>query len=43
MGIGYALTEELLFADDKVTTRHFGDYKIPTASRPRWAAGHSTA
>jgi xanthine dehydrogenase molybdenum-binding subunit len=31
MGIGYALTEELLFADGKATTLHFGDYKIPTA------------
>jgi xanthine dehydrogenase molybdenum-binding subunit len=30
MGVGYALTEELLFADSKVTTLHFGDYKIPT-------------
>jgi CO/xanthine dehydrogenase Mo-binding subunit len=30
MGVGYALTEELLFADGKVTTLHFGDYKIPT-------------
>jgi CO/xanthine dehydrogenase Mo-binding subunit len=30
MGIGYALTEEMLFADGKVTTAHFGDYKIPT-------------
>jgi CO/xanthine dehydrogenase Mo-binding subunit len=30
MGIGYALTEEILFADGKVTTAHFGDYKIPT-------------
>jgi xanthine dehydrogenase molybdenum-binding subunit len=31
MGTGYALSEEMLFADGKVTTRHFGDYKIPTA------------
>ena len=31
MGVGYALTEELLFADGKATTLHFGDYKIPTA------------
>jgi CO/xanthine dehydrogenase Mo-binding subunit len=30
MGVGYALTEEVLFADSKVTTQHFGDYKIPT-------------
>jgi CO/xanthine dehydrogenase Mo-binding subunit len=30
MGVGYALTEELLFADGKVSTPHFGDYKIPT-------------
>jgi CO/xanthine dehydrogenase Mo-binding subunit len=30
MGLGYALTEEMLFADGKVTTLHFGDYKIPT-------------
>jgi CO/xanthine dehydrogenase Mo-binding subunit len=30
MGLGYALTEELLFADGKVSTLHFGDYKIPT-------------
>jgi carbon-monoxide dehydrogenase large subunit len=30
MGMGYALTEEMLFADGKVTTAHFGDYKIPT-------------
>lgn len=30
MGQGYALTEELLFAEGKVATRHFGDYKIPT-------------
>jgi CO/xanthine dehydrogenase Mo-binding subunit len=30
MGVGYALTEELLFAEGKVTTLHFGDYKIPT-------------
>jgi CO/xanthine dehydrogenase Mo-binding subunit len=31
MGAGYALTEELLFADGKVATLNFGDYKIPTA------------
>ena len=30
MGAGYALTEELLFADGKVATLNFGDYKIPT-------------
>jgi CO/xanthine dehydrogenase Mo-binding subunit len=30
MGVGYTLTEEILFADGKVTTLHFGDYKIPT-------------
>ena len=30
MGVGYALIEELLFADLKATTQHFGDYKIPT-------------
>ncbi|MGH7816643.1 MAG: xanthine dehydrogenase family protein molybdopterin-binding subunit, partial [Candidatus Binatia bacterium] len=30
MGVGYAMTEEMLFADGKVTTLHFGDYKIPT-------------
>ena len=30
MGVGYALTEEMLFAEGKVTTLHFGDYKIPT-------------
>lgn len=30
MGIGYALTEEMLFGDGRVTTLHFGDYKIPT-------------
>jgi len=30
MGVGYALTEEMLFADGRVTTLHFGDYKIPT-------------
>jgi carbon-monoxide dehydrogenase large subunit len=30
MGVGYALTEEMLFVDGKVTTQHFGDYKIPT-------------
>lgn len=29
MGMGYALTEEMLFADGQVTTLHFGDYKIP--------------
>jgi CO/xanthine dehydrogenase Mo-binding subunit len=30
MGVGYALTEEVLFGDGRVTTLHFGDYKIPT-------------
>jgi CO/xanthine dehydrogenase Mo-binding subunit len=30
MGVGYALTEEMLFTDGRVTTLHFGDYKIPT-------------
>ena len=30
MGVGYALTEEMLFADGKVTSLHLGDYKIPT-------------
>ena len=30
MGVGYALTEEMLFGDGRVTTLHFGDYKIPT-------------
>jgi len=30
MGAGYALTEELLFADGKVATLNFGDYKIPS-------------
>jgi carbon-monoxide dehydrogenase large subunit len=30
MGIGYALMEHLLISDGKVTTTHFGDYKIPT-------------
>ena len=30
LGAGYALTEELLFAEGKVATLHFGDYKIPT-------------
>lgn len=31
MGMGYALSEELLFTDGKAATLHFGDYKIPTA------------
>ncbi len=31
MGVGYALTEEMLFADGKVASLHFGDYKIPTS------------
>jgi CO/xanthine dehydrogenase Mo-binding subunit len=30
MGVGYALTEEMLFAEGKVASLHFGDYKIPT-------------
>ena len=30
MGIGYALMEHLMITDGKVTTTHFGDYKIPT-------------
>jgi xanthine dehydrogenase molybdenum-binding subunit len=30
MGVGYALSEEMLFADGKVTTLNFGDYKVPT-------------
>jgi len=30
MGIGYALMEHLMISDGKVTTTHFGDYKIPT-------------
>jgi CO/xanthine dehydrogenase Mo-binding subunit len=30
MGIGYGLMEHLMIADGKVTTAHFGDYKIPT-------------
>jgi CO/xanthine dehydrogenase Mo-binding subunit len=29
-GIGYALMEELIIADGKVSTTHFGEYKIPT-------------
>lgn len=32
MGLGYALTEQMLFSDGKVTTAHFGEYKIPTIS-----------
>ena len=31
MGLGYALYEELLFDDGKVTNPTFADYKIPTA------------
>ena len=31
MGLGYALCEELLFDDGKVTNPTFADYKIPTA------------
>lgn len=30
MGVGYALMEQLMISDGKVTTTHFGDYKIPT-------------
>ncbi len=30
MGIGYALMEELIINDGKVSTTHFGEYKIPT-------------
>lgn len=30
MGIGYALMEQLMIEDGKVTTANFGDYKIPT-------------
>lgn len=30
MGIGYGLMEHLMIADGKVTSTHFGDYKIPT-------------
>ena len=40
MGVGYALTEEMLFADGKVASLHFGDYKIPTI-RGVSAAGKS--
>lgn len=29
-GIGYALMEELIINDGKVSTTHFGEYKIPT-------------
>jgi CO/xanthine dehydrogenase Mo-binding subunit len=29
-GIGYALMEELIIHDGKVSTTHFGEYKIPT-------------
>ncbi|MFQ5682990.1 MAG: xanthine dehydrogenase family protein molybdopterin-binding subunit [Candidatus Binatia bacterium] len=28
-GLGYGLTEQLMFDEGKVTTAHFGDYKIP--------------
>src|SRR3972149_7558622 len=28
-GLGYAMTEQLLFDDGKVTTANFGEYKIP--------------
>ncbi|MGH7829430.1 MAG: molybdopterin cofactor-binding domain-containing protein, partial [Candidatus Binatia bacterium] len=30
MGVGYALMEHLMIADGRVTSTHFGDYKIPT-------------
>jgi carbon-monoxide dehydrogenase large subunit len=30
MGIGYGLMEHLMISEGKVTTAHFGDYKIPT-------------
>jgi CO/xanthine dehydrogenase Mo-binding subunit len=30
MGLGYALMEEVLFADGRVASVNFGDYKIPT-------------
>ncbi|MBI4525889.1 MAG: xanthine dehydrogenase family protein molybdopterin-binding subunit [Deltaproteobacteria bacterium] len=30
MGMGYAMMEHLMIEDGKVTTSHFGDYKIPT-------------
>ena len=30
MGVGYALMEQLMISDGKVTTANFGDYKIPT-------------
>jgi CO/xanthine dehydrogenase Mo-binding subunit len=28
-GLGYAMTEQLIFEDGKVATTNFGDYKIP--------------
>ena len=30
MGLGYALSEDLLFDDGKITNASFADYKIPT-------------
>ncbi|HEV8344220.1 MAG TPA: xanthine dehydrogenase family protein molybdopterin-binding subunit [Candidatus Binatia bacterium] len=30
MGLGYALMEEVFFADGRVASANFGDYKIPT-------------
>ncbi len=30
MGLGYALSEGLLFDDGKITNASFADYKIPT-------------
>lgn len=30
MGLGYALMEQVMIEDGKVTTTNFGDYKIPT-------------
>ncbi|MEA2639387.1 MAG: hypothetical protein QOF51_781, partial [Chloroflexota bacterium] len=29
-GIGFALTEELVVEEGRITTAHFGDYKLPT-------------
>ena len=31
MGLGYALSESLLFDEGKITNASFADYKIPTA------------
>ncbi len=30
MGVGYSLMEHMRVQDGKVSTNHFGDYKIPT-------------